>query len=360
MQAYLLGRQDKEDLNKARKDKNINLLPQNIGGNEEMKNVSKRTDGRWQYRKVINGTRIYVYANTQKELLQKIKKQKTQRLTKINVTTKIAIDLINEWYVKYKSNIKSAVNYKYCIKKYFANNVIFKKDINKLTYIELETFLQSIKEHGRTQKYCYYVLKGTFEYAYKIKVIKENIIPELTKPKHKSKKGSSFSLKEQKLLLENLDRSGMKYEILFYLLIGCRRSEAKLITLNDIDFENNSIFVKGTKTETDAIDRYVPFSNSLKKILQENFKNMFKYRSDTYTTKFNAYLKFINIENHKLHDLRHTFSTNLYYLGVPDKERQYYLGHKSIAITNDIYTHLDPNITKEQILNLYKDLYPEF
>jgi len=50
----------------------------------------------------------------------------------------------------------------------------------------------------------------------------------------------------------------------------------------------------------------------------------------------------------------------LYYLGVPDKLRQAQLGHASIVMTNDIYTHLDPTITREDILQLYGDWYPEF
>ena len=66
----------------------------------------------------------------------------------------------------------------------------------------------------------------------------------------------------------------------------------------------------------------------------------------------------LNIENAPPHSLRHTFSTNLYYLGVPDKERQAQLGHASIVITNDIYTHLDPTITKNDILELYGEWYP--
>ena len=36
------------------------------------------------------------------------------------------------------------------------------------------------------------------------------------------------------------------------------------------------------------------------------------------------------------------------------------MGHGSIVITNDIYTTLDPNITKKEILNLYKDSYLTF
>ena len=141
-------------------------------------------------------------------------------------------------------------------------------------------------------------------------------------------------------------------------MIGWRRTEAKNVTIEDIDFENNSIYINGTKTK--SAKRYVPISDKFKNILKENFDKMFKKDISYYSKTFCNYLKMLNIKKHKLHDLRHTFSTNLYYLKVQDKERQYYLGHTSIAMTNDIYTHLDPNITKEQILNLYKDLYPKF
>lgn len=61
-----------------------------------------------------------------------------------------------------------------------------------------------------------------------------------------------------------------------------------------------------------------------------------------------------------LYMLRHTYATNLYYLGVPDKERQVYMGHYSSALTNDIYTTFDPSIKKSDIVKLYNNLYPEF
>lgn len=324
-----------------------------------MKNIIKRNDGRWQWNKTINGNRTFIYAKTQKELLKKIKDFK-QNLKTINTKEKtskiIAIDLIWDWYNTYKKDIVSAHNYKYAINKYF-NIPIFKKNINKITLEELEKFITNIK-FGRTQTYCYYIIKGVFEIAYKKKYIKENIALDISKPKHQRKKGESFNLKEQKLILENLDKSEMKYEILFYLLTGCRRAEASKITKNDIDFDNLSIFINGTKTA--SAKRNIPISKTFAEILRKNLKNMFKREISSYSNIFQKYLKLLNIKNHKLHDLRHTFSTNLYYLGVPDKERQYYLGHSSIVITNDIYTHLNPNIKKEDILNLYKDLYPQF
>ena len=41
------------------------------------------------------------------------------------------------------------------------------------------------------------------------------------------------------------------------------------------------------------------------------------------------------------HMFRHTYATSLYYSGVDIKTAQYLLGHSSIQMTLDVYTHLD-------------------
>lgn len=58
------------------------------------------------------------------------------------------------------------------------------------------------------------------------------------------------------------------------------------------------------------------------------------------------------------HIFRHTYATNLYYGGVDIKTAQYLLGHSSIQVTMDIYTHLDNSGIKsaaEKLENLYKN-----
>ncbi len=101
-------------------------------------------------------------------------------------------------------------------------------------------------------------------------------------------------------------------------------------------------------------------SSTYQKVL-ENLEEQkpFEYESKYLEKKFRKFCEKIKIKG-TLHQLRHTYASNLYYLGAKDKERQEYLGHSTITITNDIYTHLDPSIKKEDILNLYKDLYPKF
>ena len=324
-----------------------------------MKNIRKRKDGRYEWRKQINLI-PYQIINKNKKVVESKVRQLLKQLKNNYQTiqkTKTFINLAWQWFNTYKKEIKSGSRYSGILKLKFDNNPIFSKEINKITYEELEYFITHIKEH-RQKAYCYYIIKGVYEEANKLKLIKENISQIISKPKNQSETGNWFTIKEQKLILDNLHMTPIKNEIMFYLMTGCRREEAINIKSNDINFDNNTIYINGTKTKKSK--RYVNISNKYAEILKNNFENMFKKTNDYYTKTFQNFITHLGITNKKLHDLRHTFSTNLFYLEIPDKKRQYLLGHSSISITNDIYTHLDPNIKKEDILNLYKDLYPEF
>ena len=58
-----------------------------------------------------------------------------------------------------------------------------------------------------------------------------------------------------------------------------------------------------------------------------------------YRKRWQAYCKAIGY-NITAHQLRHGFATILYEAGIPDKDAQELLGHSSITITRDIYTHI--------------------
>ena len=59
--------------------------------------------------------------------------------------------------------------------------------------------------------------------------------------------------------------------------------------------------------------------------------------------------------------LRHTFATNLYILGIPEKDRQAMMGHAGGSrITNDVYTTYSPDVTAAEIREIYGDFLPEF
>lgn len=321
-----------------------------------MKNIRLRQDGRYEWRKQINGINYQKINKNKKELEKQVRiLLKGQKETlKITQTSNTFINIAWNWYNLYKKNIKSHDKYENYIKSKFETNKMFNQDINKITYAELEYFINSITEH-RVASYCYFIIVGVYKEAFKLDYVKKDISKLITKPKNKTIKGNQFTIKEQKLILDNLDKTEIKHEILFYLLTGCRRSEAFNYSIQE---ETSNIFINGTKTENSK--RFVPISSKYLNILKENRSIMFKFKERYYNRKFKQFLDLLNIKGKSIHSLRHTYSTNLYYLGVSDKQRQLYLGHSSIVITNDIYTHLEPNVKKEDILNLYKDLYPIF
>lgn len=325
---------------------------------EDMKNIRKRTDGRYEWRKQIDNIKHQIIDKNKKELERKVRE-----FIKLNKQKKYEehksctfFELADYWYNTYKKNLKSGILYKYYINARFSNN-IFKQKIENITYEQLENFIKSINEH-RVASYCYFIITGVYKEALKRDMIKKDISQLITKPKNKTEIGEWFTIKEQNLILNNLDKTPIKYEILFYLLTGARRDEAINVKYEDINFEKNTVFINGTKTKSSK--RYVPISDKFAKILKNNFSNMFKFEHSYYSRTFQKYLKILGIENKTLHDLRHTFNSNLYYLGVNDKKRQYFMGHSSIVITNDIYTHLDLTVNQKDILNLYQDIYPKF
>ena len=62
-----------------------------------------------------------------------------------------------------------------------------------------------------------------------------------------------------------------------------------------------------------------------------------------------------------IYTLRHTFATNLYIIGVPEKDRQEYMGHVSGSpMTNDVYTTFTPDVKAENIYDIYGDFLPKF
>lgn len=340
---------DAEKIESSEKNNSLSIIE---GDKELMKNVRQRIDGRWEFRKMINCVRLSIITKTKEELLKKIRDyKKSQNVVKKQKIETNFYSLCKNWIEIYKKSVKTQNKYFGVLKNYFEP---LKIPISQLDKDYLQKFLNNIPGH-RNRAYASYIIKGTFQNEYEKQRIKFNVAQFLKLPKVKTNTGTNFSFEEQKLILDNLDKTPIKSEILFYLLTGCRKSEPSDISIN---YEKNVIFINGTKTK--SASRYVPISKKFSDYLKINYKNMFVFSIDYYYRQFKEYLNKLGIKNKTLHDTRHTFSTNLYYLGVPDKQRQAYLGHSSIIMTNDIYTHLDPSITKNDIVKLYNNLYPEF
>ena len=70
------------------------------------------------------------------------------------------------------------------------------------------------------------------------------------------------------------------------------------------------------------------------------------------TRRFHSVAKEADIEGTHIHCLRHTFATRGLENGIELKVMQELLGHSSIAMTANVYSHVLPNKKKEAIMKL--------
>lgn len=352
----------------------IKIIDKKNGPQEEdqlksnIKNLYHRKDGMWEYKKRQNGELIHFSASTKEKAIEKLQKIKDEAKARNLIQTETTFDKwVDTWFKLYKEdNIKPSTYKRYeqmtrlHIQPYFKNT-----PLRKITAEKVQQFLKQIKGE-RNREYAYVTIKQILKYAYINRKIGENIADFIVKPKKvRSEHRTGLSLAEQEKLLTKLKTFDIDTQmfVMFSLILGSRRSETVEFKLSDINRGKNTIHIHGTKTYDS--DRRIKISSAMIDLL---FKSKNKSLDEKYFDHTNFYYthqvkdvyEAAEIQGKSLHDLRHTCSTNLFYLGVPDKQRQQILGHTNIAMTNDVYTNLQEDIDKEGLLKLYNNLYFDF
>lgn len=134
--------------------------------------------------------------------------------------------------------------------------------------------------------------------------------------------------------------------VVLLLNTGLRKAELQYLKWHDVDFERNFITLHNTKNgET----RKVPLNQTAKATLISVPKH--PKGSHIFCRKdgkpfncrwaFERALKQANIKDFRLHDLRHTFASNLTMAGVDLNTIREILGHKSMTMVLR-YAHLSP------------------
>ena len=203
------------------------------------------------------------------------------------------------------------------------------------------------------------ILKPVFENA-----VLKRLIPlsPLTGTKSKAKKSDPVTwihIEDQKTVLNALfDKKKCKIgdELLFYFLSGCRDAEAFTVTPH---WDKGIIFIDGTKSGN--ADRYIKMSPKACEYFKTRWDTtMWKRSRDPhyYSKNTTIFLKNIKVHDKSLHCLRHSFSTNIFYLGATESQHQYSMGHHDIAFTKKVYTKYDPTIDETDIRKVWGDWYP--
>lgn len=243
------------------------------------------------------------------------------------------------------------------------NSYVFKFNdykIKDIKLIELQSFINILKDSGLstgTLKQVKSLLNMVFTYALKNEYINKNMIEFLDIGKHKKVlERKIFSNEEIKILWDNAGQRDIDI-ILILIYTGLRVNE--LLTLENTKINIECRYIRaGSKTEAGK-DRLIPISYKILPLITRYIKLNNKYLFQTkagnflmynnYRQNFKKIIKKIGLQEHTIHDTRHTFATLLSNADANKTAIKNIIGHSDYGITEKIYTHKDIEELKKAI-----------
>ena len=297
---------------------------------------------------------------------------------------------LNTWLETYKKNTVKPSTFDMYYNAIYTHikPVLGNYKLDKLDQLSIQRFINDIYSEKQLAQSSLKIILITLSQAYnkaiELNMLYVNPCKGVEIPSKEKRKAVAFTEDEQNAFLSHC-RENTTYNNLFVFALntGLRMGELLALTWEDYDETNQIISVNKnlsvindysedkikqktvidtTKTETSA--RIVPLSERAKEVLKNQKENTSKYRlifssnAGTALEKRNIY-KALNkrLESAKItspitfHSLRHSFATRLLERGADIKTVSELLGHKSIQITLDIYSHVGSKL-KQQTINL--------
>ena len=330
----------------------------------------------------FEGKRYYVRAKTDDEA--KIKaalKRKELEEGKRTISKNMLVSTwAKEWLRVYKEPTVSTKHYKNI--ETIVNNQIAPK-IGALQLKNVKpVHLQGILNDATVYSNSYIdkiqnILKHMFKDAYYNNLLIENPAEGLRIPRGKAKQPRrAITPMERKLTLQVADEYRGGTFVLIMLYCGLRPGEVAALTWGNVDLKNNVIHVRQALKADGTIGppksaagyRDVPVPVILAERLREERKNSKTmlvctnsqgnpYNATAIKVMFRVYRNKMNIaagcktkwgralpplavdDDLTLYCYRHTYCTDLQAAGVPINVAKELMGHSSIAITAQIYTH---------------------
>lgn len=380
--------------------KGYDIVGKDLKGKELGVGILQRKDGVY-YARYVNrfGKRESIYntkLSTLKTLLNEAIYEDNNCLNAIDNNT-----TLDDWHETWESIHKhgllrdsSKLNYGIIYRLHISPS-LGRMKLNEVTQVQIKALIRSLAKKGlgfETQNKVRNLLLDMFGKAMNDNFVNRNPAKGIVVKRNEEIERKVLTTDEQREFFDCA--RGTFYDNLFTVAVssGLRQGELCALRLSDIDFKNKTISITRTllyqkieelgdtqktfrfgppKTKTSV--RKVPINRQCelalkKQIIQKNViatkrpkKVEEQFKDLLFTTKFNTPLNVQNVsdaikkivdeinltkdmleemECFSSHTFRHTFATRCFEAGIDAKTVQKYLGHASIKMTMDLYTHV--------------------
>ena len=310
-------------------------------------------------------------------------------------------DYLNRWLAESaKPRLSAATfeNYEYLLKLYVRPR-LGKRKLSDLKLHHMQSLSADLTADGksaRTVRYALNILSGAFRYAIKKGILAVNPCTGVDLPRLENREMKAFTPEEGRRFLEACkgDRLGLVFAVA--LASGMRPEEYLGLKWSDVDLEKYTLTVQRVlirskmkgggwhfdKPKTGKSRRSMPMPPAIMAELKvhrtDQLKSMMTLGSEyerhdlVFTNEFGRPLDLKNIRTRnfarilkaagldsefRVYDLRHSMATIMLANGENPKIVSERLGHASITLTMDTYSHVLPGIQEAATDRLGKVLF---
>ena len=352
--------------------------------------ISRRKDGRWEGRYYVptedGPKRKVIYGKTRAEVSEKLTKALSDRANGIvydneNITIGEYLDVWLKGSV-YGSVRQSTYDRDTNLVNNHIKPVLGSLKLKKLNSAHVQNFYRNRLDTGlsaSTVHMIHDILRRGLAEAVDWHLTQRNVADVVKPPRPVPKEIVALSTDETRRLLDAAAED--RLEALYVLAVhtGMRQGELLALRWQDVDMENAVVSVRRTLTRsggkvafsepktkksrrsirlapqaTEALRAHLERQLRDMEILGDRYRDQgLEFTTDTGAPinpsnlrqrSFAPLLKRAGLPHMRFHDLRHTCATLLLSRGVHPKFVQELLGHATIAITLDTYSHVMPSM----------------
>ena len=365
--------------------------------------IRQRKDGRWEGKVTVGidyktgkPIRKSFACKTRKEVQEKVDKIKVEKaIGTFVISSKITLgEWLDQWlnvYPKYTVRIGTWESYETYIRVHIKPTLgcIPLQELRPLHLQELynkKLVSGRVKTGGKlspkTVGYIHVVLHMALEQAVIEKLVSNNVAKLVKRPKQTKHEITPLTIEEIKIFLAATKSHRFHVPFLVECHTGLRRGELLGLRWKDIDFGNKTLSVNQSlirtrqqglimsEPKTAKSKRTIPIAEEVIDMLKQHKAKQNQNKliagsayNDTglvfsselgnpidprnFTEQFERMLEQAGLRRVRFHDMRHSHATMLLMQNVQPKIIQERLGHSTIAMTMDTYSHLLPGMQEE-------------
>lgn len=278
------------------------------------------------------------------------------------------------WYGQYMSLYKAALKERtregYNDQhRRFISPIIGEIELKSVTPEHVQQILcQTCVCGSRQAQAVYSLLHAVFNRAMRSWLIDRSPVDAIDKPKHTSEGGAALDDREYQAVVPFVQRD---LGLALALFAGLRRGEIVGLRWGDVDITRGVIHVRRQRVRVNKklIDqtlksaaglRDVPISPLLLPVLRRSFRFVAGARvvpvtPETIDKRWRTIQeRDVALSQHyRLHDLRHTYATQLVLKGCNLRVVQYLMGHSSLEVTARVYLHCSSEQAQTEAKRIY-------